>query len=362
MTKHLDFLVGTYTEKDPRVFVKDGGIYWISLDTESYKIDTRLVYSAIINPSFLRYDSDNNILLSVSERAEIDGEIHSFRVDLEKKTLDHLSCQSTGGSGSCHIELSKNRKYLVVSNYTGGNIRIYRLDCGNISKCVFERHYNGKSFDKIRQECSHPHSTVITSDNMFLFVADLGTDKIWRHRITELESNDSLCNSDNNRNYYSMKPGSGPRHLIKHPYLNYIYLINELTAEINVFFYNKIGDLEEKQTISSLPESYKGEKAASDMHVHPGGKFLYVSNRIFDTISVFKIDVTSGRLSFVDIFESGGKTPRGFNIDFEGRFLIVANQDTNNLSVIKLNKKSGSMQKVVATLNINTPVWIEPLL
>jgi len=115
-----------------------------------------------------------------------------------------------------------------------------------------------KSINKIRQEASHPHSAIISPDNKYIFVQDLGSDKIWLHSMSKIKSelsdkNSHLLTVDSS---VDLSPGSGPRHLIFHQTLPFAYLITELTSTVCVFIYDdKFGSLILIDKIDSLPSN-----------------------------------------------------------------------------------------------------------
>jgi 6-phosphogluconolactonase len=69
------------------------------------------------------------------------------------------------------------------------------------------------------------------------------------------------------------------------------------------------------------------------IQVHPSNQFLYVSNTDDDTISLFKIDTSSGALSEVMPRTFTGLSPDSMAMDSAGGFLYVANEASNNISV-----------------------------
>ena len=75
----------------------------------------------------------------------------------------------------------------------------------------------------------------------------------------------------------------------------------------------KHGTLKEKQQISALPPDFRGVSTSAEVRVPPNGRFLYASNRGRNSIAVFSVDQTSGRLSPLQDIPSGGNTPRNFD-------------------------------------------------
>src|SRR5262249_52230124 len=127
----------------------------------------------------------------------------------------------------------------------------------------------------------------------------------------------------------NVKAGFGPRHLAFHPNGRLAYLISEMEPTITVFSYNPDGVLSELQTVSTLPDNYSGFKSGAEIQVHQSGKFVYGSNRGYDSVAVFSVDAKSGKLTFVEHQSTRGKTPRHFAIDPTGKWLLAENQDSD---------------------------------
>jgi 6-phosphogluconolactonase len=93
--------------------------------------------------------------------------------------------------------------------------------------------------------------------------------------------------------------------------------------------------------------------------VHPSGKFVYASNRGYDSIATFKIDQTTGRLSFIDRQHEQIKWPRNFAIDPAGQFLLVANRDTNNIVVFRIDADTGKLVQTGTVVDAPKPICIK---
>ena len=100
-----------------------------------------------------------------------------------------------------------------------------------------------------------------------------------------------------NRPRQSCRLARAPRHFAFHPSGRYAYVINELGNTVVAFDYDaQHGTLTQRQTISTLPDGYKGNSSTAEVVVHPSGKFLYGSNRGQDSIACFSIDPRTGEL------------------------------------------------------------------
>ena len=99
---------------------------------------------------------------------------------------------------------------------------------------------------------------------------------------------------------------------------------------------------------------------SADIHVSPDGKFLYASNRAeANTIAIFSINQTNGKLALVGHQSTLGKTPRNFNFDPTGNFLLVANQNSDAIVVFKINKDTGLLTDTGNRIDVGKPVCLK---
>ena len=155
-------------------------------------------------------------------------------------------------------------------------------------------------------------------------------------------------------------PGAGPRHFAFHPNRRYAYSINELDSTITAFAYDMSdGRLTELHYLPTLPPGFEGRSHCADIHVHPSGNFVYGSNRGHDSIAIFAIDPSSGRLTALGHESTQGKVPRNFAIDPTGTFLLAANQNTDNVVVFRIDQHTGSLTPTGHTLDVPTPVCLK---
>ena len=159
-----------------------------------------------------------------------------------------------------------------------------------------------------------------------------------------------------------MKACSGPRHLVFHPSGVHAYLINEMACTITAFKLDpSSGSLTEVQTISSLPPGLAAQPTYStaEIALAPSGKFLYGSTRGHDSISVYAVDDSSGRLTFVANMKLPGKTPRGFAIAPDGNYLLAAHQNSDSVVVFKIDRATGKLTETNSTVTIGKPVDVK---
>jgi 6-phosphogluconolactonase len=137
-------------------------------------------------------------------------------------------------------------------------------------------------------------------------------------------------------------------------------VVAELASTVTAFSIDlKRGLLHRTQTISTLPEDFKGENDDAEIRAHPNGKFLYASNRGHDSITVFAIDPARGTLTLVEHASTLGKTPRNFEIDPTGTLLFAENQESNNIVIFRIDEKTGKLTPTGKVLEVGQPVCVK---
>jgi 6-phosphogluconolactonase len=302
------------------------GIYVLDFDPQTGGLARIDVAAETHNPSWLTLHPGGRFLYAVNEGD--DGEVSAFAVDADSGALTLLNRVSTRGASPCYVAVNRSGRCAYVANYDGGTVSVHPIDAdgslGEPSDLV--RHY-GSSVHRERQTQPHPHCIAISPDDGFALVPDLGTDRIMAYRIDpvsgRLEGNDPP--------FAAAMPGQGPRHAAFHPQGHVVYVVNELGSTITSFRFDRAtGTLERGQNVSTLPDGWRGRNTAAGIHVHPGGRLLFASNRGHDSIATLELD-DEGGMRRVTVTRSGGRTPRGFALDPGGAFLLVAHQANDRL-------------------------------
>jgi 6-phosphogluconolactonase len=137
-------------------------------------------------------------------------------------------------------------------------------------------------------------------------------------------------------------------------------VINELHATITAFAHDRAhGNLEEVQTIATLPSDFTVANTGADIHISPDGRFVYCSNRGHDSIAAFEINPANGKLRLIAHEPTGGKTPRNFAIDPSGTFLLAANQNSNNIVTFRRDRKTGRLASTGHVAEVPSPVCLK---
>lgn len=320
------------------------GIYVYQLDTIKGKLSKVTSVKGILNPSFLTLSSNGKYLFACTEsKTKNAGSVSSFEFNPQKKTLTLINSQKTGGENPVYLSAHKNGKWLINGNYTEGSASVYPvLENGFIQPYVQNFQFSEGSVNPDRQERSHIHSTVFSPDFNYVFLPDLGADKIRSYKF-DSDKNKPLTEAE--KPFTQSVLGSGPRHFTFHPNGKFAYCIEELAGAVSAYKYEN-GRLESIQRINTHPDKIKDNFESSDIHISPDGRYLYASNRGGENnIAIFSIQ-NDGTLKTVGYQSTKGKHPRVFTIDSTGKFLITTNSVSGTASVFKRNAETGLLKKV----------------
>src|SRR5699024_6713112 len=112
------------------------------------------------------------------------GTISAYSIDQESGKLSLINEQSTTGQGPAHVSVGPDGKFAYVSNYGSGDLSVFKIkEDGSLTTAVDTVHHQGSSVNKERQQEPHVHSIIPSSDGNFIYVSDLGTDKIMIYKI-----------------------------------------------------------------------------------------------------------------------------------------------------------------------------------
>jgi 6-phosphogluconolactonase len=346
--------VGSYTSGESK------GIYLYRFNLSSGEL-VRLSVTEAVDPSFLALSPNRRFLYAVNELEEFAGKksgaLSAFSVNQQTGELTFLNQQPSLGGAPCYVTVDKTGRFVLVANYFGGNFAVLPVRSEGILGAATDlKQGAGSSINTERQEGPHAHCIVLDHSNRFAYGCDLGTDKIMVFRFDSRRG--KLIASK--KAWVQLKPGAGPRHLTFHSGGKYAYVINELHATITAFTRDRTsGNLNEVQTVPTLPPDFTAANTSADIHISPDGRFLYCSNRGHDSIAAFKVDPRNGTVTFIAHESTGGKTPRNFAIDPTGAFLLVANQKSDNIVVFRRDLRTGRLSATGNVAEVPSPVCLK---
>jgi 6-phosphogluconolactonase len=284
---------------------------------------------------------------------EKEGGVSAFRIDPNTAQLTLLNRVSAHGASPNQVVLDPSGKIAVIVNYLTGNLAAYQLlSDGSLSEAFYLDQHTGSPLPG-GQPGPRAHGIEFTKDGRYMFVAELGLDRIYTYRV---DARAAVITSAEPA-YISIHAGAGPRRLQLSPDDRFLYVNRETDSEVSVFTVNK-GKLTEIQHLSTLPAGSTVKNTTAEIVIDRAGRHLYVSNRGDDSIAVYTIDKASGRLTHDATVASGGKTPRNLRIDPSGGYLLSANENGGSITVLKIDKVSGALTPTANAARIDTPAGL----
>jgi 6-phosphogluconolactonase len=347
------------------------GIYVSRFNAATGELSPAQLAGEIINPSFLTISPNHRFLYAVSEDPLSVGPpldhasyVSAFAIDSATGKLRLLNTVPSGGTSTCFISMDKTGKYVLMANFGSGSVSVVQVkEDGSLGNLVSFIQNVGHSVNPAIQMEPHPHSILVSPDNRYAIVSDLGTDKVLIFRFDAATGMLSPPDPPS----ASVYPGGGPRHFTFDPAGKFGYQLSEMSGVVDVFAWDASkGSLTGIQRAQTMPHDFLGINHSAEIEIHPSGKFLYESNRRTmsetegapDTIGVFSIDA-KGILAPVEQSLTGGGMPRSFALDPTGKYLLAANQVSNNVVVYAIDGATGRLTNSGKEIMVDTPVCLK---
>lgn len=320
------------------------GIYYTQLNTKSGKLQPTSLAAEAEGPGFLAMHPKKPILYAVCSFAK-QPVVASYQISKKgnSSSLTLLNAIEIGDGGSAHVSVDPTGHTLLTAQYGTGSVGVFALnEDGSIrERTQLVKHQGGSQVVPSRQEAPHAHWTGMSPDNRFAFVPDLGLDKVVIYRL------DAANSKIEQHGFGVVPPGSGPRHMKFDKTGKYVLVLNEISLSIAVFEFDAkegaMKAIETVPTVSAAELAKEQSPSASEIRIHPSNKFVYSANRGHDTISVFRFDENTGKLTPVERENARCATPRNFNLDPTGRWLLCGGQDSHTLGVFEVNQETGEL-------------------
>jgi len=350
--KYLVF-AGTYTNK-----TQSKGIYAFEFDAATGKLTAKGVAAETPDPSWVIVHPSGKFLYAANETGKA-STVSAFALDAKTAKLTPLNQMAPQGEDPCYLSFDKTGKYVFAANYSSGTVTAFPiLPDGKLGKPTATPKNQGTlGPNKERQEAPHAHWIEPSSDNQFVYVADLGLDRILIYKF-DAAVGTLAQGMPVDKFSATPSPGTGPRHAAFAPNGKFMYLLGEMSSAVTVFANDGHNAFRSIQQISGLPEGFKGRNDAAEIAIHPSGKFLYTANRGQDTIAVFSIDPSKGTLTHLENVPTQGKEPRNFVIDPTGRYLLAENQNSDTIVEFKIDSTTGKLTPTGEVVHIPAPVCL----
>lgn len=349
------------TDGKTRVYIGTGnkGIYTTLLDNNTGVLTPPTLAAEVKASGFITMHPSQTHLYSTAQLENGSGTVVAYRIG-DNDVLTKDGEQEVGGKNLCHISLDTTNRVLMGANYSEGKVvSLPVAKDGSIAKLASLHQHEGSSAHPQRQSKPHAHSIYSGPSNKFAYAPDLGIDKIMIYRIDPTTAKLTAAG------FAKAPAGAGPRHMKFGKDGKQAYVLNELTVDISVFDRDEAtGKLSSKQVVSTLPDGAdKTDISCSEIRVSKDGKFIYCANRDGseqgrDSISVFTVG-KGGQLTRIQTIGAEVWIPRNINLDPAGKWLLVAGQRSNNVPVFKVDTTTGMLTYTGNKIEVPTAMCIE---
>jgi 6-phosphogluconolactonase len=298
------------------------------------------------------------ILYAAVDGSGKEGSVVAYAVDRDSGALTKMGEVPAGGGGTTHLSLDAPSSTLLASNFMGGSVTSIALnEDGSLGARVSTIQATGSGPHR-RQSRPHAHGSAVDPSGKFALVADMGADRVFVYgfdRGGRALSGDAAAQS---RSFQS-PPGSGPRRAVFGPSGHYVYVLNELTAEIVTLRWDaQHARLSQVQVLQASTPGFKGNKSVSEIALSRDGRFVYVGNRGESTLQVYGVNAETGELTLVQRTRSGGDGPWHFEIHASGKWMLVANYRSNTVNLFSIDAGSGMLTDTSESIDTPSPVSV----
>lgn len=341
--------VGCYTTPERHGEGKGINVYRVDRRTGAFKHVQLL--GGLENPSFLAVDAAGRFLYSVhGDRSEVTA----YAIDTGTGHLRVIGRQPTGGYNPIHLAFDASGKFLFVTNYGTDSIAVFPVETdGTLGPYPTLTTVKGK-LGPHRSEQNHvrPHHNPLDRQGKLFYLPTKGADSVITYRVDPKRCLAVYANE------VAARPGAGPRHIDFHPRKALAYVINELDSTITTYRQDRTsGKLTPLQIVRSTPPDFTGYSTGAEIVVDRGGRHVYVSNRGHDSIGVFAIDPATGWLAPKQFVPTKGSVPRFFALDPGEKFLYVANQGGHSIVTYRVGR-DGMLSPSPGRVRVASPACI----
>lgn len=345
------------------------GIYLYRLNAANGRLALIKIVAQTQSPSWMSFDPSRTHLYCVNEISNFNGStsgaVSAFAINRSNGDLIFLNTVSSEGGGPAHLSVHPSGKFVFVANYGGGSIAVLPIMSDGSLGAATDTHQDVDSVGPTTATSAPrgsfaisghdaPHAHMIHSDpsGRYVLQTDLGQDRVY---VYSFDVNAGVLSA---AGFVSLPPGDGPRHFVFHPNGQWLYCIQEEASTLAFFSYDAVnGVLIARQTISTLPRQFTGTNFTSEVTVSGDGRYLYAANRLHDTIGVFSIDEYGG-LTHVGETSTLGDYPRHMNIDPTGNFFYVCNQRSDAITSFRVDGSTGKLTFAGQYVPVGSPANI----
>ena len=344
--------VGSYTNPTPTTTSASKGIYAWRFDSKTGALTPVGVVAEAVNPVHLWAHPNGRFLYASNWEDGTPGDhVSAYAVDRRTGTLTLINRVSARGDRANQVVIDPSGRVAATVTYNSGTFSLFGIEPdGKLTDAFYTNQHAGKPLSE-KQPGPRAHGIVFSKNGMFVYVAELGLDRVYVYRVDPAKRIAVPAEPP----FVTMNAGgSGPRRLQLHPNGRFLYVNHETDSKVSVFAVDG-SRLKQMQTLSTLPADHKGNNSTAEIQIDHTGKWLYVTNRGHDSIAHYIVDAGKGTLTLAGHIPAGGRTPRNITIDPTNQYLISANQNGDNIVVFKIDAKTGDLTPTGATGQIAQP-------
>ncbi|MFC5184208.1 lactonase family protein [Actinomadura harenae] len=299
-------------------------------------------------PTYVAFDARHGMLHAVLE--EETGRVASVPLGDDHDLGEPVAEAASGGALPCHVAVHPDAPFVFVANYGDGVLSVFptgpdgRITATEPVQAI--AHLPG----------SHAHMAAISPDGRFVLCTDLGADRVHVYAFDALKGRLDLHGTAR------VPDGRGPRHLAFHPSGRHAYLINELSCTLIVCAWDaESGTLEPGAELPTRRDAANpAVNFSAALRVSPDGAHVYSTDRGDDTIAVHATVAGGAALEPVEVVSCGGAWPRDIALTPDGRLLFCANQRSGTVTVFRRDPASGRLTPAAAPLAVPAPSSVLP--
>ena len=283
-----------------------------------------------------------------------DGSVIAFAVDRQSGALTKLNEADAGGIGTTHLWLDAPSMTLLAANFFSGSASSLAIaDDGSVGALVSTARETGSGPHK-RQTKAHAHGIAVDLAGRWVLVSDLGADRIFIDGFDRASRVLTVEDATRPR-AFAVAPGSGPHHAVFSRDGRFVYLLDELSADVQVLRWDAAAaQLTQVQSLSISSPGFAGAKSGAEVIASNDGRFVYVLDRGEARLVVYGVDAGTGQLSLVQRVPTGGDKPWGFGIHPSGKWLLVAN--SAKVSLMRVDPATGLVTDTDQSVPSPTPL------
>ncbi len=284
-------------------------------------------------------------------------DISLFQLDSLDGTLTQATCDtvnttatcSTGGGTPVSMVFGRNGTYAYVANQVADTLTVHQLDPGTGALSDFnsvqppQNDASGGS--------SHPVALRLHPDGNTLYAVHDTTSDVTAYTVDPTDGTLSPVTGSP-----VVSGGTGSIDLAITPNGSYVYVANATSGDIDLFTVDATGLLVPNAVAASVPATGLVPQA---MAIDPTGQWLYlISRQASGSVALYSIQ-SDGTLSQINCGASltcaAGNLPESVAVDPTGQFVSVTNGGDNSISLFAIDPTSGKLSALRGLTTRNTP-------